>query len=189
MRLLLDVDGVCANFTAPLLKHITNLLDRHDNPCTDDEITEFDIAKAFGLPPELVYEPVGLAGYCRDLKPYDGAAEGIEILRKRGIAVRACTTPFDSDWWSREREKWLVEKLGFDRKHIIQVHEKESCAGAALVDDKTSTLVAWQAAHPNDRAILFSRPWNLKDKWEGSRVADWPSLVSTVLKMKRGKKS
>lgn len=188
MRLLLDCDGVMADFTGALLPHIACLLDRRDNPPTDDEITEFDIAAAFGLPPALVYEPVGLAGFCRNLEPYPGAAEGIEVLRKRGVEVRACTTPFDSDHWSRERERWLVEKMGFDRKHIIQVHEKEICAGAALIDDKTSTLVKWQAEYPSARAIQFVRPWNKRDAWEGSRVADWPSLVTTVLGLKRARK-
>lgn len=176
--ILLDIDGCAANFVRPVLDAVTALTGK---TYTDDDVTEWDMYRALGISPEdgrKVDEVIKTAGFCRGLNLYDGAREGVEELR-RFADVYAVTAPFDSDYWMREREQWLVVELGFSRFDIIPTHAKHMVAGDVLIDDKTSTLVKWEAER-GGRSILFSRPWNAADAWGGRRAHGWPHLVAAL---------
>lgn len=178
--ILLDIDGVTANFVRPVLDAVTALTGK---TYTDDDVTEWDMYKALGVSPEVgkaADEVIKTKGFCRSLRLYDGAREGVEELR-RFADVYAVTAPFDSDYWMREREQWLVAELGFSRYDIVPTHAKHMVAGDVLIDDKTSTLVKWQEQpHTLGAGILFSQPWNKADAWGGHRAVSWAHLVAIV---------
>lgn len=178
-KFLIDCDGVCAWFTKPVLGHINYLL---HTEFTDHHITEWDTYKALGIPEaigKITDDFIKTKGFCANLEMYDDVREGIDALRKFAD-IRMVTAPFDSDYWQREREQWIVKHLGIDRHHIHQTHSKEDVVGTVLVDDKTSTLVKWQAAHPDGMAVLYRQPWNVADAWSGVVANNWPQLVAIL---------
>lgn len=177
--ILLDLDGVAVNFIAgalPLIHEITGRLHHHD------DVDQFMIEKALGLDAEqtaALYKRVADEGWCRGLPAYDGAKEGVEALQAFADVIPV-TLPFDSPFWVREREAWVLEHLGIPREKVHHTHEKWRVVGDALVDDKVSHLVSWKEKHPHGRAVLFKRRYNQDGSWKGPTVEDWPHLVGSL---------
>ena len=109
------------------------------------------------------------------LPVYPGARQGVAKLRKL-VDVFVVTSPFGGPFWTDEREQWLAKHFDFKPEDVGHVRAKHKCAGDFLVDDKTSTLVKWQKHFPTSYAVLWERPWNSKDKWDGLRVKNWEEL-------------
>lgn len=180
-RILVDIDGVFADFVTPCLDAVRTCTGRSFDL---DEVREWDTMKSLGISPEdarTIYESMERPGLCLSLPAYEGAREGVESLRT-WADVWAITSPFGGAHWMHERDAWLVEKMGFDKRDILHVRgeRKHGVVGDVLVEDKTSTLRAWTAAHPTGTGVLFLRSYNRNDGWEGSTAQDWPSLVETL---------
>ena len=178
----IDVDGVMLDFISKIVQQANTLLgDTYYEP---KDVVEFDMYEALGLPQwcrDAIDASVDTPGFCASIEPYPGAVEGLAEIRKFADVV-ALTAPWDSDWWHREREKCLVEKLGFTRKQIAFADGelKQHFAADAFVDDKTSSVVQWKTRRAGT-AILFTRPWNERDLYiEGYRATSWPNLVHTL---------
>ena len=178
--ILLDVDGVCCDFVQPIVNKVNTLTGSHHTPT---DINQWEMMDAFNATPQTrkaVDNMVKTKGFCRGLKAYDGALEGVNALRNFAT-VHPVTAPYDSDFWIAEREQWLVQELGFSRHDIAYTHAKHLIMGDVLIDDKTSTLVKWQTARgPKAKAVLFSQPWNVNDAWGGIRVTSWLHLVTML---------
>lgn len=180
-RILLDVDGVFANFIAGCLPHVHWITGRrHDH----DDVDQFMIEKALDLDTDetrFLYEQVATEGWCRRLPAYQGAKEAIIALREFS-EVWAVTQPYPSRTWAHERDTWLVEGFGFDINDVLHVRSKAKHAidGDVLIEDKPSTLIEWQEWHPDGYGILFERAYNKSCEWTGARVRDWNELLSVV---------
>ncbi len=181
-RVLLDIDGCVADFITPVVRLVNDRMGTH---FTVDDVTDFDLYAALGVP-EDVQESVNAAiaspGFCASLEPYPDAIAGVAALR--GLAeVRVVTSPWDSETWMRERERWVARYLGIPRKHVIHSYDKIVCAGATLIDDRADTVAAWDNEHHDQEsmgAVLFTRPWNARASWLGHRAASWPELISLL---------
>lgn len=174
--ILLDIDGVVCDFVAPVLAEVNRLM---GSTRTADDVTGWDIYTSLGASAavgEQVNNLIRTEGFCRSLKAYEGAREGVDALREFAD-VHPVTAPFNGPHWIREREAWLIE-FGFDRKDIVYTDAKYLICGDAIIDDKTSTLVRW-GERQRGCPVLFSRPWNLADAYEG-RASNWPSLVGIL---------
>lgn len=177
-RILLDVDGVSADFITPCLDAIHAHTGRRFAP---EDVTDWDIMKSLGIGTEdaiAIYKSMERPGLCMDIPVYPDAREGIASLRE-WADVWAVTAPFGGPHWMYERDRWLVERLGFHKSHVLHVRSeaKPGIVGDALVEDKTSTLKAWSAAHPNKRGVLFLRNYNQNDGWVGDFARDWTGLT------------
>lgn len=177
---LLDIDGVAANFIAGCLPVIKNLTGRDHH---HDEVDNFFIEKALGLDDAQtgsLYEHVASPGWCRALPPYEGAREAVEAIRKFATIHAVTAQFFSGKQWTYDREEWIVEHLGIPKTDVIHTHAKWKIDGDVLVDDKVSHLVAWQKKHPLGRAVLFKRRYNQDGSWKGPVVEDWPHLVGSL---------
>lgn len=177
---LLDIDGVVANFVEgclPIIRMITGRTYQHD------DVTQWQIEKALGLDTEEtaeLYRNICQEGWCAHLRPYEGAKEGVAALRAFADVVPVTSHFFTSKHWVSERDEWIVEHLGIPKTDIVHTHAKYRVLGDVLVDDKTSHLDKWSAHHAMGHGVLFLRNYNKNDGWLGSSAADWPSLVSTI---------
>jgi 5'(3')-deoxyribonucleotidase len=100
-------------------------------------------------------------GFCRNLKPFPGALQGINNLRE--IAdVYAVTSHMKSETWVYERDAWLAEHLQFERNDIIHAHKKWLVTGDVLIDDKPKHIDQWTKFHKNGLGVLWAWPHNLK---------------------------
>lgn len=181
---LLDIDGVVADFATPVVRAIN---ERLGTVYTTEDVHDWDIYGSLEVPPSVctaIDERICTKGFCASLEPYPEAIDGVEQLREIAHVV-AVTAPFDSDYWMREREQWLIHRFGFRREDIIFTSAKHIVVGDALIDDKASTVEKWRVERTGT-GVLFSRPWNRShNNPDLVRVTGWPHLVA-FLKVRFG---
>ena len=184
LRILLDCDGVLADFVRAYLWHVNKIHARRiPTAYSPDDVTQWDIASALSLSKETEDEAsaiMGRPGECLKISAYLGSSEGVRMLQELGD-VHIVTTPFPpSETWTSQREKWLAVHYGIPRSRVCHAYDKTIVAGDVLIDDKTSTLVAWKRAHPGGVAILWDRPWNRGDAWSGMRATSWQEVADGI---------
>lgn len=167
---LLDVDGVLADFVTPVLAEINA---RTGGEYTYEEINGWDIYAALNVDPtvgRLVDNVIQQPGFCAGLREYPGVAKFLELLRERADVI-AVTAPFEGAHWIGERLTWLADR-GFSKRDIVFTNRKELVRGDYLIDDKASTVGTWEDVHPLGRGILYNRPWNRRERNLGYFAAD-----------------
>ncbi len=185
-RVLLDIDGVCADFLTPFLDRInhhmmeTNIWDR---PRHVGEMRVWDAYDAFEVPPEIrtiVDAEVVSPGFCTELLPFSGACVGVRDLMDFAD-VYVVTSPWtSSETWEYERRRWVKKYLGIDKSRVISTSAKHVCAGDYIVDDKKATLIEWQRCHPDGEAIRFLGPANMYEDYERHSVGNFVELVELI---------
>ncbi len=136
-RVLLDVDGVLADFHTPCLALI------NEYGGTNHKLEDFDdwnIFDALKTPPEVksrVYKTMKRTGWCSNIGIYPGAKEGVELLLQH-TNLYIVTSPMDGPTWTSERDSWLKRHFDIDSEHVIHTSAKYVCAGDMLIDDKIS---------------------------------------------------
>lgn len=183
LKILLDVDGVLANFTRAFL-------DYFGNGATDADITQWDIVKALADGPHALPvdayrqfgEDVGRLNLCSTIQPYPGSRDFVDTLRALGHEVVACTSPMNAAWLS-QRAAWLERHFDIKVKHQIHCSDKSRIEGDVLIDDN------WEHCHDFVRgrgqqrfALLFDRPWNQPPvaSRQMRRVANYAHILELV---------
>lgn len=181
MRVLLDCDGVLANFVGGWLALINAA---RGTSFTPDDVTDWDICASIGIPDgergaakRLLAECPGFAG---QLEVLPGAQDGVRRLQQ--IAeVFIVTSPWGSHpTWTHDRDAWLRKHFDIRTSHIIHTGAKQVCVGNFLVDDKTDMCETWRMAHPNGLAVQWQTPHNRRDGWAGASTNSWDDLVRIV---------
>lgn len=176
----LDCDGVLSDFTTPVLRLISDEVEKATGKpvrYSDDDIYDWDIYGSLKVDTHIarrVDDQIKQKGFCARLQPYQDALSGVKALREFAD-VHVVTSPFDSDYWERERRLWLQEHFGFKSSDVTQTSAKHHVDGDFLVDDKASTVEGWE----HGRGILFHRPWNRTSPWP-HRANDWAHLVALI---------
>lgn len=173
--ILLDVDGVLANFIEATLRTLRDLgVERHH-----DEVTTWSIEDSLALTSSQrarMKARWSEPGFCASIPVYDGAVAGVEALRAIG-EVYAVTSPMTSGpTWQHERTEWLVRHFDFRRDDVVQTAAKHLVRGDVLVEDKPEALARWKAAHPAGVAALWHRRYNAGPAYQGGawhRVDGW----------------
>ena len=87
LRILLDCDGVLADFISRMLETVARVTGRVHSP---DQVTKFDFCAALGLTYDearAVKKGIGeTAGFCSSIRPYPDARHGVRALREIGRA-------------------------------------------------------------------------------------------------------
>ena len=178
-HVLLDVDGVLADFVGAVLRKVDGMTMEHLP--TADEITTMEIFDS--LPEsvrkwkEVVYEDMGKEGKCLSLAVYPGAKEGVARLRE--IAdVTIVTAPLrGSPTWAYEREAWLWRHFGIERHDIIHTSKKQLVRGDVFIDDHAGHVASWKRHHPHGAAACWARPYNHDSVGHACRTNDWDTLL------------
>jgi 5'(3')-deoxyribonucleotidase len=173
-RLGLDVDGVLADFITPAL---AIMRDMGVGDYTPEDMTDFEMST---LIPEgrrnEFWKRCGEPGWCRNLKPYDGAQDGVKALAKVAD-IYIVTSPLHSGpQWTHEREAWLWEHFGIPRSRVIHTAAKYTFAGDMLVDDKPEHVEKWSDEH-RGVPVLWARPYNERARKLMVRTNSWFELT------------
>lgn len=151
-RLLLDCDGVIANFAG----RVQALASAAGHP--------FEV-RAYGLAsqmPEHVWHEVERAVHGRNfvacLDAYPGEVEAAWELARHTELVFVTSPWRTSVYWAHERAEWLAAR--FHQPRIISTNQKHMVEGDIFVDDHSEHVNAWADAHPRGIPLLFTRPWN-----------------------------
>lgn len=174
-RVLLDCDGVIADWTgavAEVIKNVSGL--------------EMDRTKWFNskdLPKQYRFKVMGIIsgeGFCRSFNPLPGAIEAIKELRGLGHDVHFVTSMWDCKSWVFDRNVWLVKhKLCDAPGGVTYTKDKYVVYGDYLVDDKISNVQKWQLAWPDKTGIVWAQPWNAEYSG-GLRMNNWDELIRLV---------
>ena len=186
---LLDVDGVVADFVGPTLAEVSKITGRRYTP---DDVTGWDLRAALGLEAsewDRVTKRIRSLGFCLTQPTYPGACDAVRRLRERA-EVYFVTTPWrGAVTWAYDRDRWLEQKFGeVIGRRVVHTGHKHLIRGDLLIDDKPENCERWAAANDwPSCALLFTRPWNRAHQvTDGSgvvRVDGWCDVFAKLAEL------
>lgn len=159
MRILVDMDGVLADFETAFLE---NWLAQHPEksfvPIEDRQTFYIDEEYPAEFKPYL-YKIFTAQYYYRNLKPIAGGREALHEMEKLGLEVIICTSPLsDYKYCVPEKYEWVEEHLGRDWvKKIVLTRDKTLVKGDFLIDDKPEIS---GRDTPEWEHVLYDQPYN-----------------------------
>lgn len=170
MRILLDCDGVLSDFVGYVLDTIREQTGREYAPA---DVTQWDFGNLLVSETETrnLWAALKQPGVAQELRPIEGAAAAVEALRLTGQDLYVVTSPMPGcPTWAYERELWLRDHMGIERKRVIHTSAKHLVVGDMLVDDNADNVTSWHGSsrarsQPLHVAVLVDAPYNqhLKD--------------------------
>lgn len=159
-RVLLDVDGVVADFVQLMVNAVRNLKLR-DIPL-NWRPTKWDVAKELGLTnkqEDEVYEVLRLPGSANILHPFPGAVQGVKRIASL-FDVAFVTAPVGgSQTWCYDRMEWLERHFGAELgSRWVFTDHKYLVYGDFLVDDKPENCLDFKEAWPGSVPIRWQSP-------------------------------
>jgi 5'-nucleotidase len=160
MRILIDMDGVIADFDGEfLLRWRARHPDKLYVPL--EERTTFYVKDQYpdelkSLVVEILVEPT----FFRDMLPVSGAKDALDEMEKMGFEVFICTSPLSTyKNCVLEKYEWVEKYLGSAWvERIILTKDKTIINADILIDDKP-TLTGVESI-PKWEHILYDRPYN-----------------------------
>lgn len=178
-RVLIDVDGVCADFLSAAIRTFESVSgqtwkpeDFHGSWSLEDRVGD----EIWRLAVSKFREP----GWCLGLAPYPEALVGVrEVMQAADVFF--VTAPFDSPTWAWEREQWLKEHFNIHHKQVVSTAAKHIVEGDMLIDDKPSNVYQWKDSYKDGMAVLWDHPTNRHIEGETVlRIRDWNEILRLV---------
>lgn len=175
-RLLLDCDGVLADFLTPALKILKELTGRTYAP---SDFTDWDLFQTVG--PEWkapFYRACGELS-CLTFEPYPASLNAVANLATF-MDVYVVTAPMQCNVnWLREREEWLARHYGIPAERVIHTAAKHLVTGDLFIDDKPSNVRDWSRANPHQIGLLWDAPYNQLERGL-TRAKSWHDVHTIV---------
>ncbi len=174
MRLLIDMDGVCADTIGHWLslynvKYFDNLVKEDIQRWNVHEFVKPQCGMA-------IYHIMEKEGFFADLAPIDGVAEAFAELKERGHDLIIVTAaPRSGKTALYDKCRWLKKHIpDFDSKNVIATHRKDAVVGDLLLDDGPHNIEAFPGT-----TVVFDQPWN-QDVKSDFRIKTWPEFVALI---------
>jgi 5'(3')-deoxyribonucleotidase len=166
--IIMDVDGVVADFTGGLMEH---------NPERKRLGAEAITGYRMDFTPAEV-KACEDHNFWRNLSRYPDANP--KALEDAGHTLVWCTKPWESCvGWAYARTAWL--KKHFNAQEIICTAAKHRVKGDVLIEDSFENLIAWKKHFPEGRALLYTRPWNASFEYQDRFTWDMlPQLLEEL---------
>lgn len=153
-RVLVDVDGVLADFTPVAVQAIETVTGK---PFAREGRNEWDLFA--GLTREqdsAVWQLIGQPGVVARMELLPGARDLMGALRDLAEEVYVVTSAPDLPHWHKERLWWLWEHLQVPRKKVVFASEKHIIRADAIIDDRPATVERWLEEHSAGLGILYA---------------------------------
>lgn len=150
--ILIDVDGVVADFTGDLLRAV-------DSDLTPDDITSWDIFDLLGDGAERARDICRQDDFWRGLSVLPGAYEAVEKLQRDNEIFWVTSPWWSCRTWEHARREWLRRHFGTKPNNVITTSAKHMVCGDVFIDDKPQHVERWAARHPGV-AWLYDQPYN-----------------------------
>jgi hypothetical protein len=152
MRILLDCDGVLADFVGAVRKVA---------PSTPDPLLSYDFPIPWG--------EVAKEGFCASIEPLPGAKDFVDELFRQGHSIVCVTSPpWSSRTWAHERAVWLRENMGIRMGLVMHVPAclKHRVTGDVIIEDNERVIEQWQDSNPTGMTFLFNTTYTACGKRE-----------------------
>ncbi len=159
VRVILDVDGVLADFVTPAVELI-NSLSGTDHKVTD--VHTWELYQDLGVPfhiEETTREIMQSEGWCASLKPYPEAIPALHKLDELGAEIIIATSPLGGRHWMADRTEWLQDVLSIPHFQVIHTHLKGLLRADIFVDDRHTHCTAWVRENPEGSAFWWQPPY------------------------------
>ncbi len=178
MRIIVDMDGVLADFDAEFLRRWR---ERHPDKfyVPLEKRTTFYVKDEY--PEELkplVAEILLESSFFRDMLPVPGAKEALEEMQTRGWDVFVCSSPLSTyKNCVSEKYEWVEKVLGPAWvKRLILSKDRTILKADILIDDRP--LITGVVDPPEWEQILYDRPYN---KGVNKRRITWENWREVLL--------
>ena len=177
MRILVDMDGVIADFEKGVLDAYRN---RHPNKSFIplEQRTSFYIKEQYPDEIQPLVEEIYLSkGFYLGLPPIEGSLDALSELASREYEIYICTSPLlNNPFCIQEKYDWVINHLGNDwTKRMIVSKDKTIVHGDFLIDDKPEVTGVQQ---PTWEHILYSHPYN--SQVNSKRRMTWRTWKSVI---------
>ena len=172
MRLLIDMDGVVADF----LSHWCEVFnERYNQKLKPSDIKTWRMHESIpGATQEACEDLIWEPGFFFNLKPIPGAIKAIEQLHEQGHEIVFVTSCLAGH---ADKHAWLKRYFSFPVR-VTFTAEKYLVKGDVLIDDYMVNLQQWQAEWPDGMPICFAAHYN--EQWQGLRAYDWDSVSMLI---------
>lgn len=157
---LLDMDGVLADFDAQLFHLFGDVLD-----CTKETQKHRFLTDHLGGDYDQIVKmraTVEAPGWFRELPLIKGAQEAVSIMEEQGRDVWLCSKPLEaSESCASEKFAWVAEYFPSLVGKLILAPNKGMVSGSILVDDAIKP--AW-LRYANWVPVVYEHPWNASGK-------------------------
>lgn len=185
-RILLDCDGILADFVGGVLLAVRELTGRQLSPEDFPTWDVFDHLEVLlpdrsGLK-KAVMNAVDEPGFCANLPAYPGVVDALrqllELQAAKKLEFFVVTSPWHSPTWVYERDNWLMRR-GVQKKNILHATTKHIIVGDMFVDDKAAHVRDWGEHHSPGGAFLWTTPHNLTEK-NIRRLSGWEDFFAVL---------
>ena len=174
-RILLDVDGVLADFVSSALQVIERVTGKKPVP---EVHHDWDMFKPYPKDVEdAFYREFKREGWCINLPVYPGARAGVDLLREYADVYYVTSPMSNAPYWAHERTLWLIRHFAANDRQVVHTNAKYVCVGDILVDDKIEHLQQWERHHPNGIPVLWDQPYNRKNT-SYQRARTWQDVLT-----------
>ena len=178
MRVLVDLDGVCAEL---LSRWVDEYNKKYNDSLSHELVDDWDalpklVVKECG---DKVYDLFSRQGIFKNLPVVPGAYDGLKAIIEMGHDIVFVTaTPGNSLTGHYEKRQWVKKNFPFtEADNFISTDRKDLIIGDVLIDDSNHHI---ENFHKD--TILFKRKWNkVGKKGKGKYVAeDWKQVVGII---------
>lgn len=174
MRVLLDIDGVIADFTGKLLEmynHMTN------EKVKISDIKSFRVFK-WVKDPNTINRIIESPGFVMGLSPLPGAIDGVKEILDRGHEVVFVSNGTNCPTSGHEKRNWLKYHFRnvWKKPPLVLTYHKHFVSGDCLVDDNPKNL---NNLSPSTAPLLWHQPYNANEKGY-TRIYDWSHLMDWI---------
>lgn len=177
--ILVDMDGVLANFESAFLKAWKR---RYPEELAIELENRTTIGVSQQYPQYLrnnIQKVINTRGFFRNIPPIHGGREALNELTNHGYSVFICTTPtIIYENCVLEKYEWVEEHLGREwTMRIILTKDKTLIHGNYLIDDKPEIR---GIKNPTWEQIIFDAPYN-RDITGLKRLKNWSEWQNILL--------
>lgn len=177
MRILIDMDGVLADFEGEFSKRWHEQYPEKTYVPLEERRT-FYVKESY--PEDLRPLVTGIfaePSFFRQMMPIAGAVEAVKEMDKMNLEVFICTSP-RSVYKNcvLEKYEWVEQHLGSDWvKRVILTKDKTLVKGNYLIDDKP--VITGAETVPMWEHILYDQPYNRHVNRKRLTWLDWKNVL------------
>jgi 5'-nucleotidase len=175
MRILVDLDGVSADFYGGFLRLYN---EEYNNTLTPEDIVSWELTPDIytGTTEAHLRSYFNRPGFWSALEPIPGAIESLKYLKSKGHELRIVTAvPIESERACYEKIHWVREHfpfIGLDEFHATK--DKAGVRGDILFDDAPHNIEEFPGL-----TCVMDAAYN-RDAKADFRVKSWESFVKVI---------